>query len=282
MNGTDNTFDKEAWSQRKQEERRAVYDMADRAATAVAGGGAPLSAFLDVQARFDRYSATNALLIFAQMPQATQLKDFGGWKAEGVSIRRQQRGISILEPGKPHQREDGSTGTYYQVKKVFDISQTNAKAPPAPEVHRDDRLLVKALITNPPVPIQTVEHLPHNAQAHYDQEKQIIFVRKGMDTEDIFCSVSRELAHAELTRQNPEYNRGSKGFAAFCASHILCRKFGISVENHPIGMLPDVTLREDPQAIRRMLSEARDAAGTISARMVRTLERSTRPREQGR
>ena len=31
-----------------------------------------------------------------------------------------------MEPGKEYEREDGSTGTYYNAKKVYDISQTTA------------------------------------------------------------------------------------------------------------------------------------------------------------
>ena len=68
------------------------------------------------------------LLILAQKPDATQLKDFDGWKDAGASIKRQQKGISILEPGEEYEREDGSIGTSYNVKRVFDISQTTARA----------------------------------------------------------------------------------------------------------------------------------------------------------
>lgn len=60
---------------------------------------------------------TNALLILAQMPEATQLKDFDGWKDAGASIKRQQKGISILEPGEEYTREDGTIGTSYNVKR---------------------------------------------------------------------------------------------------------------------------------------------------------------------
>ena len=40
--------------------------------------------YLDVQARFDRYSVSNAILIAAQKPDATKLADFDTWKASGV------------------------------------------------------------------------------------------------------------------------------------------------------------------------------------------------------
>ena len=92
-------FDKDVWAERKQAERQSVYDLADSSAEAVCTQDGKFKAYLDVQARFDRYSATNALLILAQMPDATQLKDFDGWKESGASIKKHQKGISILEPG---------------------------------------------------------------------------------------------------------------------------------------------------------------------------------------
>lgn len=70
-----------------------------------------------MQSRFDRYSVGNALLITAQMPQATQFKDFDAWKENGVSIKKQQKGITILEPGEEYTREDSSVGVSYNVKK---------------------------------------------------------------------------------------------------------------------------------------------------------------------
>lgn len=88
-------FDKDAWAERKQAERQAVYDLADAIAAEVCADGEKFHAYLDTQAHFDRYSVTNVLLIMAQMPTATQIKDFEAWKAAGASIKRQQRGFDL-------------------------------------------------------------------------------------------------------------------------------------------------------------------------------------------
>lgn len=64
------------WKEKKQAEKEAVYQMIDDTATSVVQDGEKFRAFLDTQARLDRYSAANALLIYNQYPQATQLKDF--------------------------------------------------------------------------------------------------------------------------------------------------------------------------------------------------------------
>lgn len=195
---TNQPFDKEAWAEKKQAERQSVYDLADTTAVEVSTDGSKFQSYLDVQTRFSRYSATNVLLILAQKPEATQLKDFNGWKEAGASIKRQQKGISILEPGEEYERADGSIGTSYNVKRVFDISQTTARAKVQPAISVDDRLLLKALISRSPVPMQTVDDLPNHMGALYDHDQQVIFVRRGMDAADIFRSVSKELAHAEI------------------------------------------------------------------------------------
>ena len=58
-NLNDQPFDKDAWAEKKQAERKAVYDLADTTAEAVSMDGGKYRDYLDVQARFDRYSATN-------------------------------------------------------------------------------------------------------------------------------------------------------------------------------------------------------------------------------
>ena len=45
-------------------------------------------AYLDVQSRMDRYTANNALLMYKQFPQASQIKEFDDWAAEGVKVNK--------------------------------------------------------------------------------------------------------------------------------------------------------------------------------------------------
>lgn len=231
---TNQPFDKEAWAEKKQAERQAVYDLADTTAEAVSANGSKFQAYLDVQTRFSRYSATNVLLILAQKPDATQLKDFDGWKDAGASIKRQQKGISILEPGEEYEREDGSIGTSYNVKRVFDISQTTARVKVQPSVSMDDRLLLKALISRPTVPMQMVDDLPNHMGALYDHDQQVIFVRRGMNAADIFRSVSKELAHAEIAAVTKDYTREGAAFAAYSVSYILCREYGVDASGYAV------------------------------------------------
>lgn len=280
----DKPFDKESWAAKKQVERKEVYALADATAETIKGDGNKFRDYLDVQSRFDRYSATNALLIFAQMPQATQLKDFDGWKDAGASVQKKATSIRILEPGKEYDRADGGTGTSYDVKRVFDVSQTRGRVRPAPTMKLDDRVLLKALISRTPVPIQTVDTLPNNAGALYDHDQQVIFVVRNMGAEDIFRSISKELAHVELAMMKQDYNRSDAAFAAYSASYMLCKKYGIDVSGYDFTRLPTAFRESNSQEVRAVLTEMRDAVSGISARMSRALEqsRSSRGKEQER
>lgn len=42
-------------------------------------------------------------------------------------MRRGQKAIPIIEPVKEYVRDDGSIGVLYDVRKVFDVSQTTAR-----------------------------------------------------------------------------------------------------------------------------------------------------------
>ena len=96
----DAPFDKDAWAAKKQQEREGVYLMIDTFAHEMSMDGGLFSSYLDVQARFDRYSVSNAILVAAQKPDATKLADFDTWKDSGLYVKRGEDAITILEPGK--------------------------------------------------------------------------------------------------------------------------------------------------------------------------------------
>ena len=64
------------------------------------------------------------------------LKDFDDWGKDNVKITKGAKSISILEPVE-YTRADGSPGISYNVKKVFDVTQTNGRKAPAVSTNRD-------------------------------------------------------------------------------------------------------------------------------------------------
>lgn len=276
-------LDTDAWKAKKQAERSAVYEMMDSVTEKLQTDGALFQKYLDVQSRFDRYSVGNALLILAQKPEATRLGDYGYWKENDGFVKRDGKGITILEPGDEYTREDGSVGVYYNPKKVFDISQTTvrAKARTAPE---DDRQLLRALIHNPPALLKSVppEEMQGREGAVFDLAENCIYIRKGMEAGNLFRALSKELAHAEMANGDVGYDRQAHEFRALCASYLLCRKYGVDVSVYLFDRLPESFRDMEPQAFRSELAGMRDAVNAISGRMVKVLEPRKPERQQER
>lgn len=274
-------FDKEAWAAKKKAERDEVYALVDATAEAVCADGGKFRDYLDVQATFRNYSATNALLILATKPDARRLGDKDFWRDQGVYIKRQEFGrpIKIVESNGEYTRDDGSIGVSYNIKRVYDISQTTARTRAPQAASYDARALLNALIYKRPAPVQSVDELPNGMDAVYAREQNAVFVRRGLSANDLFCEVSKALAQAELAQTREEYTEGNASFKAHCISYILGKEFGADVSDYSFGNPADFLRTDDPQTIRAELTDIRDTAYDISARMMRSLEQSKAPRQ---
>lgn len=275
----------EEWKEKKQAEKEAVYQMIDDTALSVVQDGDKFKAFLDTQARLDRYSAANALLIYNQYSQATQLKDFNDWAEEKVSISKGAKSISILEPVE-YTKNDGSTGISYNVKKVFDVSQTKGKQTPAPTLNRDPQALVAIMIDTSPVNVEVASELPHPQMgAYYDNEKQTLFVKKDIGDSVALCQcVAQELGHAQLSINSDAYSRRDMGFQAMCVGYMLCKKYGVDTKNFAIERIPDEWKNKEPKEIRAELSKTRTAMNEIHSRVSEEIyrQKQERSKEQAR
>ena len=89
------------------------------------------------------------------------------------------------------------------LKKVFDISQTRAVQQQT-EIHRDQRLVMKALVSNPPCRLEVNDgKVPANAAAIYSSADKTLYVRHGLSFDDMFRALARELAFAHLDKLIP-------------------------------------------------------------------------------
>lgn len=261
---------KEEYAAKKQAEREAIYELSDNAALEVSGDSKQFQQYLDIQSKFDRYSAVNTLLILAQNPEATRLGSFDYWKSQNGSIKSGETGISILEPGREYERDDGSIGVSYNIKKVFDISQVDTrKLKLTPTPNYTERQILGALISKYPMRIIGVDELSGDRGAMTNSNGDIL-VRKGMEFSDTFRSVAYEMAGAELatdTELSPVQE-----FSAYSATYLLCKKYGADTQNFSFEDAPGVFNDMDAQEVKGELSQIRDAFENISGRMSRQLE----------
>ena len=260
-------YSKDDWIKKRNENRALAYEMLETA-TEELNNPDTVMAYLDIQSKFDRYSVSNALLVAYQNPEATRLCDSKTWQKNHVFINKGETGIIILEPGKEYTREDGKTVTPYNAKKVFDISQTNARPRQNRAKTPDARVVVKAMITTSPVSVKISNELPEGINAHYQPEARMIFIRQGLEGGDIVRALSKEIAFARL--DNGDFNRENLEFKAQAISYIATSRAGFEPE--PITELSDKFSNLEAKEKRAELSQARDHANTIANTVRKALE----------
>lgn len=258
--------------------RNRCYELSEQVTAQVATDSGVFQQYLDIQSRFDRYTANNALLIMAQRPDAQKLGDYGYWRDQNVYVKRMEKKnpVLIMEPGKEYEREDGSIGTYYNAKKLYDISQTNMREKEPVQEQTDERQLIRALLSNPPVNIIAADpdKMPEDKGALFEPEENCIYVRKGMDAEQIFRSLTPELVFAGFANGDQNYDRDEDAFHAYCASYMLCKKYGVDTKGYDFSHAPEFFEGMEPQEVRAELSKARNAANDISSRMAKVLDQN--------
>lgn len=138
-------------------------------------------------------------------------------------------------------------------------------------MHYDDRLLLSALISKRPVPIEMAENVPNGAA--YDYTRRTVVVQRGMDGQDLFRCVSLAMARAELD-QTEHADPQADAFRGYCISYMLCRKYGVDVRGYDFSRLPESLRDADSQTIRSELTDIRDTLQAMTGRMGRALEQS--------
>ena len=279
--GNSPRLSKEEYAEKKRAEKEKVYQMIDDTAREVVSDPEKFKAFLDTQARVDRYSAANALLIYNQLPEAMQLKDFDDWGKDNIKIVKGAKSISILEPVE-YTRRDGTPGISYNVKRVFDVSQTNGRKPPAPSVNRDPKSLITTMLDASPVAVEATNELPYpNMAAFYNNEKQTLFVKRGVgDSVAVAQCVAQELGHAQLSINSNAYSRRDMGFQAVCIGYMLCKKYGVDTQNFAIERIPAELANKEPKEIRAELSKMRNAMSEIHSRVSEELYKKKQERSK--
>ena len=281
FSGGNKPYDKAEWAAQKQAERKEAYELIDNTCSEMAVNGDSFRQYLDVQGRFDRYSVANAVLVSAQMPEATQLKDYGKWKQSRVYVNKDAQKITILEPSKEYLRDDGTKAVSYNAKVVYDISETSAKDRQEAAEPKSMRELVSAMIDASPVPFQPVDDL--ELPTFYDSEQQTIFIRTGLNEEQLFVSMSKEVAAAVYDFKHNE-SRNASEFKAYCVAYMVSSRYGVDTRGFNFGRLPKEYDGMDTQAFKSELGSMRDVLGEVQSEMYKSMEKNkpARNKEQER
>ena len=271
FSGGSKPFDKEQWAAQKQAQRKEAYELIDNTCSEMMISGDSFRQYLDVQGRFDRYSVNNAILVSAQMPEATQLKEKAAWKQSRVYVNKDAQKVIILEPSKEYTREDGSKAVGYNAKEVYDISETSAKDKQEAQEKKSMRELVSALIDASPVPFVPVADL--EMPAYYDSEQQSIFIRTGLNEEQLFVSMAKEVSAAVFDFKHNESREASE-FKSYCVAYMVSSRCGVDTRGFNFSRLPKELAETDTQAFKGKLGSMRDVLGEIQSEMYKSMEKN--------
>mgnify|MGYP007098670262 FL=1 len=277
FSGGSRAFNKEEWAAQKQEQRKEAYELIDNTCSEMMANGDSFRQYLDVQGHFDRYSVNNAILVSAQMPEATQLKDYGSWKQSRVYVDKDAQKVTILEPGKEYQRDDGSKAVGYNAKVVYDVSQTSAKDRQQPQEQKTMRELVSAMIDASPVSFVPVDDL--ELPAFYDSSQQTIFIKTGLSEEQLFVSMAKEVSAAVFDCKHKE-SRDDSDFKSFCVAYMVSSRYGVDTKGFRFDKLPKEFEGMETQAFKGELGSMRDVLGEIQSDMYKSLEKNKPPKSK--
>ena len=277
FSGGSKPFDKAEWAAQKQAQRQEAYEMIDNTCSEMMADGESFRQYLDVQGRFDRYSVANAVLVSAQMPEATQLKDYNAWKQSRVYVNKDAQKIVILEPSKEYTRDDGSKAVGYNAKVVYDISETSAKDRQQAQEPKTMRELVSAMIDASPVPFVPVVDL--EIPAYYDSKQQTIFIKTGLTEEQLFVSMAKEVSAAVFDFKHNE-SRDASDFKSFCVAYMVSTRYGVDTRGFSFDRLPREFSEMDTQVFKGELCSMRDVLGEIQSDMFKSLEKNKLPKNK--
>ena len=272
---------KKSYAEVMAEKKAKCYAMIDDACLEVMSSSEKLNEYLMVQSSFERYSLNNKLLIFAQHPGASKLKDFDGWKKAGAYVKKGAESIMILEPS-PYKGTDGKPHTGYNAKHVFDVEDVNLP----PEAQMEERThepkkLVEALVHGSPVPIRKAEQNLGDEFAVYDAQNKVIYFKPGLEFAEVFPAIAKALAHAEMAKDNANYRVNDHEFKARCSANAIAQKYGVDLHTVSIHAIPPKYASLEAEDVKKELGAIHDNVKTITARMAEVLEKA-RDKEQAK
>ena len=112
--------------------------------------------------------------------------------------------------------------------------------------------------------------LDGNVCARYVPKDDAIYIRQGLDGEDIFRSLSQEIVIANFAKNGVA--REDCVFTAYCATYVLCERNGFDTGDFDFEKVPEMFKNAEPKAIRGQLDKIRDSANELSQDMNRIME----------
>lgn len=260
---------REEYAEMKEIEREQAYTIITDTVEKIAAGGDEMRQFLNTSARLDRYSPSNVLLIHGQIPQATQMKTFADWAKDNIRVAKGAKSISILEPVE-YTRNDGSTGVSFNVKKVFDISQTNRRHRTTQNSRTNEGILVDSMLQISPVPYAVTEDpVVDENYAVYDKEEQVIKITPMFNhTPYALYNLAKEVSMAQLDMDGSVQDIDTQRYIADCVGYMLCKKHGFNISTANFDCVPPEGFADrDTKEVKKDFDKMRNTFKDLNDRL---------------
>lgn len=254
---------KEEFASRMKESRERLFTMANDQILKTIETPQSYLNFLSIIGKTD-YTITNALLVHAQKNSVTKLKDISHWREEGLYIKKGEKGIQILEP-KTYIRSDGTEGVSYNVKSVFDLSQTNFKGDIPQKTTRD---MISAITYKAEIrPEIVADNSKMPRPVYYDQGYDSILVLPGLDENTMIQGLIHEYAFIECKDSFSNYKEAQ--FQVDSISAIISSRYGLKFDESFAERCMDTFKDLDEKTIKSEFEEMQNHAKAVTDRMDR-------------
>lgn len=269
--------------------------------------------FLNVMAKFPRYSVNNTMLIMMQRPDAQLCQSFTGWKQMGRYVKKGEKGISILAPapykiereqtklddkGRPVYDADGEpvkekvevTIRAFKVVKTFDLAQTDGKE--LPTIGPNELVgsidgypkLLQALQEISPVPV-SFELIDGGAKGYYNLENKSIVIQDGMSEVQTIKTLLHEMAHQKLHDKDtvPEakdITRNGKEVEAESVAYVVCQHYGINTSDYSFSYVAGWSEGKETPELQTSLDKIRQTASEFIYQIDQRMEVLMAEKEQ--
>ena len=220
--------------------------------------------YLDVQSRFPNYSVGNALLVTAQNPKATQLKDAESWKKDKINFIGKPNPIIILEPGNIYTREDGTEAQGYDPKNVYDISDMRVKRQlnTVPYTHES---ILKAVLSMSPVQVEIVQNTSNSSKlVNFNADTRTIEVSQNAEVKETIQGLIREVASIHLLSfADTELNN----FKNESVAYMISKRYGMPTNNFNFDKIPQELKEMTAQEVKAELAKGAECLQILTEGM---------------
>lgn len=202
--------------------------------------------FLKFSKNFHNYSFNNIVLIFSQMPEATQVAGFKKWESMGRRLKKGAKGIQIIYPIKKKQtvklqnqesiieneeQKEEKTVEYmsYAYTYVYDISQTFGENMPLEDNRINSNNMIEFLQflkSFSPYPI-IEDNLYGGTQGYWSPKYKHIVLKKQLSVDDKVSVLLHELTHALYDDFNYKEDRNLSETFVESVAFIVADYFGL-------------------------------------------------------